>query len=867
MIRKLKAATALLGSTALAAYPSHAAQLIVTAPSASTPTISTDFTKSFDARGQFTRASSAWDYTSTGALKQFASGAPAIASYGGNGTTNLGLGIFGATQNNLLNSEAPATQTRSLAAGTHVVSTKVSDTGTLTPSGTGLQPCGTKTSIGVATGGTNACFYISATTSVAFTVNGTLTHIQDERQSINNIAPGPQSRPIVTTTAAVTVAGDFLTYNLPDFYAQSQNVTYRATIDEPTINTGGVILDHCTDKTATATCVRAYTNAFGVPVLGVIVSGVVKATASTGLTALTAGALHNVSVAITTTGASIALDGGVAHHIAYKFGSTAFSLVAVGSNAQGTGQLGGYITSFTAWGTGLNDQLVGDFSAFPIALPPTVMLIGKGQSNETGEHAIPALSTVPLNPTHSFMPNDWWGVRGSGTLSSSVFQYTSPGFSGVVPCVDSNGPTPPYTDMGETSGCIAAAQVLAVLPSLYLLSRIEAAGGQTCAQLAPGSHPYQNAVADVSKAASLWRVAAKSFSVGAVWWDHGTSDAVDQTSYDSYYACRLNEATAFNAAVKSAVGSGQGDVPILEILMPLDVEGSYSTPSYRMDPARAQYDLAFAYPNGKANPLFHICGPGYQLAHNPAAGPHYANTSQDWKGEMLGFCYADLQALGRTLALAPTSIAFNATRTAIEITWNNTTPLQVVTDPAVIPQGAAANLGFSYADGGSTGIAVTGAAITSTGDASGANGTTEIALSGPVPAGVAPRIRSAFVGKQLVPPTFAFTSLSWSNGTVTAVTAQPHGLTIGQQYPLVIQNNVPAAYNGSGTLATPTDAMTLTWPLAANPGAATTLGSEYAATYSAAWSNLYDSDTRVGLVTGRKNLHGALDFDLAVPGG
>jgi hypothetical protein len=73
----------------------------------------------------------------------------------------------------------------------------------------------------------------------------------------------------------------------------------------------------------------------------------------------------------------------------------------------------------------------------------------------------------------------------------------------------------------------------------------------------------------------------------------------------------------------------------------------------------------------------------------------------------------------------------------------------------------------------------------------------------------------------------AITSLTWSSGVVTVVTAAPHGIPAGQQPLVSIQGAVPAGYNSTTALdfnVTVVNTTTFTYPLAVNPGAETTPG-------------------------------------------
>lgn len=69
----------------------------------------------------------------------------------------------------------------------------------------------------------------------------------------------------------------------------------------------------------------------------------------------------------------------------------------------------------------------------------------------------------------------------------------------------------------------------------------------------------------------------------------------------------------------------------------------------------------------------------------------------------------------------------------------------------------------------------------------------------------------------------AVSSITWSGSVVTVTTAAPHGWTNADVIPVTLAGFVPLAYNGAFT-GTVTGASTLTYPLASNPGAETTLG-------------------------------------------
>jgi hypothetical protein len=67
-------------------------------------------------------------------------------------------------------------------------------------------------------------------------------------------------------------------------------------------------------------------------------------------------------------------------------------------------------------------------------------------------------------------------------------------------------------------------------------------------------------------------------------------------------------------------------------------------------------------------------------------------------------------------------------------------------------------------------------------------------------------------------------SITWSGAVATVTTTEAHGMTTGDTAGITISGATPGGYNGSFT-GTATGANTLTYPLAANPGANTVPGS------------------------------------------
>lgn len=79
-------------------------------------------------------------------------------------------------------------------------------------------------------------------------------------------------------------------------------------------------------------------------------------------------------------------------------------------------------------------------------------------------------------------------------------------------------------------------------------------------------------------------------------------------------------------------------------------------------------------------------------------------------------------------------------------------------------------------------------------------------------------------------PPLTLSTLVWAAGVVTGTTAAPHGLTIGQTYPVVIQGVTPSPYNGAFA-ALITGASTFTLPQPVNPGVETVPGTVTVSTF------------------------------------
>lgn len=70
-------------------------------------------------------------------------------------------------------------------------------------------------------------------------------------------------------------------------------------------------------------------------------------------------------------------------------------------------------------------------------------------------------------------------------------------------------------------------------------------------------------------------------------------------------------------------------------------------------------------------------------------------------------------------------------------------------------------------------------------------------------------------------------TLSWANGTASAVGAKPHQYFVGATANVTIAGASPDAYNGV-VQALVVDPLTITWPIASDPGEATSPGAVFA---------------------------------------
>jgi hypothetical protein len=159
-----------------------------------------------DPRVLFSRASVATHYNTAGTLLSDASGQPRIGHSRATGETR-GLIIEDTRTNYLWSSAAPATQTRTLAAGTYVL--WLDGTGSVTLSG---GPAG------VATAASPVSFTLAGSTNVTFTVAGAVTRFQCELGAMRTSF-------ISTASASFTRAADVATVATSDFAFNSAEGT------------------------------------------------------------------------------------------------------------------------------------------------------------------------------------------------------------------------------------------------------------------------------------------------------------------------------------------------------------------------------------------------------------------------------------------------------------------------------------------------------------------------------------------------------------------------------------------------------------------------------------------------------------------
>jgi hypothetical protein len=98
--------------------------------------------------------------------------------------------------------------------------------------------------------------------------------------------------------------------------------------------------------------------------------------------------------------------------------------------------------------------------------------------------------------------------------------------------------------------------------------------------------------------------------------------------------------------------------------------------------------------------------------------------------------------------------------------------------------------------------------------------------------------------------TVNITAMSYSGGTVTATTASPHGVLVGQLFRVdgSVAATIPAGYNGNHVATAGTTGSTLKWAAAADPGAI--VGGAYGQSKAVGTYNLYCPGTAFNLVFG-----------------
>ena len=642
---------------------------------------SDDFTTYFSPAFSFSRPSAAWDYNASGAVTQFASNTPMIGSYPNATTTNEGLGIWSSRINQCLNSENPATQTSTTTKGTWIVS--VVGTGSLAVNGAGVN--------GTSTSKAPFVFNIPATTAITFTPTGALSHIQCERQTTAAVTIADPTPPIVTGTTTVTRAQDTISAPLSKLGVGTTTATYIVKVFIPAFSNSLQTIFDQNDGTIN-NGYRLVIPLTHRPTCELISGGVVVA--STFVTAaITPNAEHTIGCGFDQTGITIAVDGKTAS-TAQSNTATNYTQLTLGSSATATANLlDGYVSNIRAWNGRLTDlQLSALTNNYQIPTPAGgfVYMETMGQSLANGAHSTPVLTTTAPFPTCAYMLNDSWGTRGAGTTAYTSQQKTG-GITGLVPALESSGPTPPYTDYGETNITSWMSQLCSNATGETYIGRGNGASGNTIGEIGPTMKPFTNAIGELTKISSIIQAKSGSIRVGAVAFIHGQTDAQQGNDANAYYSGELNIANTYNTMAKSVTKQSQ-DIPFFEMQV-----AQNALSNWNMSIAQSQYDIALSA--ASSSPLLRLCAPSYMFSINPLHQPHLINTSQDWQGEYLANCYgSELATHTPWKPLYPTSIAFkNGDRTKVEVALN--VPVgSIVFDTTSLAQGAAPNYGLTFVD-------------------------------------------------------------------------------------------------------------------------------------------------------------------------
>lgn len=351
-------------------------------------------------------------------------------------------------------------------------------------------------------------------------------------------------------------------------------------------------------------------------------------------------------------------------------------------------------------------------------------VIGVGQSLMVGDLATPPLSTT--QPYDSLMFNG--GVRCDVDCNESTYAAIAPAnIASFAPLVEA---TDTYSGAaGETifSGCCDHfVRRHAGLGKTQWLASDHAWGGETYANVGPGTQPYLNALQAITAAKSIAATAGKSYGVRAVFCLHGEQDELG--SGNPNY---LSDLVAWQASFQRDIPAITGQTETIPLI--LSQTSSYGIYAGHATPIIAPQQLAAA----DQNPGKILCvGPKYHLPYATGQGVHLSAAGERWHGEefakVLGYVME-----GKTWRPLEPKSAYLRGNSIIADFYVPVAPLQFdttyVTEPNNFP---GSKYGFEFTDGSSTPPTI--AAINIVGPT-----TLEIVLSGP-PVGNAPKLAYAW---------------------------------------------------------------------------------------------------------------------------
>lgn len=648
----------------------------------------------------YTRANAtAWEYNASAVLTNYLANVPMCQAYYNAGATNYGFGIWPTRTNQLLNSEVPATQTRTLAAaGTYVATLKGTGSMAITGTGTNL-PC-------TATDGSRCVFTVAASASITFTITGSPTRIQAEFVATGTLTQVAASAPIVTVGSTVTRATETYKGTLSSQGMSSSVGSYLVSFMIPAAANADQTIWSITDGTVARNGYRVWVRTSDQKLqIGCETAGVLGVSAGTG-NAISVGTAHTVGFTYdTANGVSISVDGGTT---VSAVGACNFTLTTYqpGMAGDASRALQGYFQTAAAYTSVISPSYLATLSAPPQPLLARLMemVFYAGQSTAVGAYAAAIFTTVPPNPTQSFCPNDSRGCGGMRVDAAYQF-YPNSSITGIIPAIEAQALFPPSlpTQFGETGIVQDVAQRISLGSTKGYVSRTVGAAGRTIAQLSVGTAPYGNMITVAGIINALTVINGGTTKVLYIPWIQGYSDMANGTTPASYRSTAA--AMSSNAQTRLKAITGQSENPIWLVMQLPSVGVTLNGTGNTIQ--TAQYDLTLTA--GLSNPVWKMCGPSYQFATIPfhlapdgitqvPDGAHMTVDAYDWQGEQIGQCVMNLAADPTWKPLKPDDIAFAAgDPTTINTTWHvPTSPIQFSTTG--LPLGAAFNHGLQFVD-------------------------------------------------------------------------------------------------------------------------------------------------------------------------